>query len=413
MRKEFPSNEDNGDFNADGRMDVAVANLPDNADGPLLSSVAVLPGNGDGTFQETMPFAQGIGPRSLTVGDFDSDGHLDVAVSTQLYNTVAVFLGKGDGTFQDAAHFNAGGEPGEVIFDDFDGDGQPDLAVASLTAATVSVVRNTTDICTDLFTAADHHPPSITSITASPAVLWPPNHKLVAVVVVEWWIPAAGLSRSVTTARMWRWADCMPAYSAGRRVEGQQERNEMGIQRQERQFPRRLDGERAAEYSVRCQERSVHRQDQHQRRRAHGPRSRKPHHLGHNWWGGVRTYWGVAVTGKGEEVSHPLSAVWVFGLDDSEGTATAQHPYRCSDGRPPKTGRPWLVGRVNDATLQACDVCPSLALRSYSYVPKRSCGEYHWEVQKVIRRGDRITTSSLWQNHVRPYHMHQRGTVER
>jgi hypothetical protein len=82
-----------GDFNGDGRTDLAVANSGSN-------TVSVLLGNGDGTFQNQVVYAVGSHPVALVAGDFNGDGLTDLAVANQLDNTVSVLLGNGDGTFQ-------------------------------------------------------------------------------------------------------------------------------------------------------------------------------------------------------------------------------------------------------------------------------------------------------------------------
>jgi hypothetical protein len=93
-------------------------------------TVSVLLGNGDGTFQAARSFAAGSGPASVAVGDFNGDGHLDVAVANEVSSgTVSVLLGNGDGTFQAARGFAAGIYPASVAVGDFNGDGLPDLAV--------------------------------------------------------------------------------------------------------------------------------------------------------------------------------------------------------------------------------------------------------------------------------------------
>src|SRR5437773_8612290 len=80
-----------GDFNGDGRPDLAVLNR-------VSQDVSVLLGNGDGTFGAQTRFAAGSYPYSVAVGDFNGDGRPDLAVANYLSNDVSVLLGKGDGT---------------------------------------------------------------------------------------------------------------------------------------------------------------------------------------------------------------------------------------------------------------------------------------------------------------------------
>ena len=119
-----------GDFNGDSKLDLATANV-------FSDTVSVLLGNGDGTFQTAQVLAAGGGPNSVAVGDFNGDGKLDLAVANQFVGitgqngNVSVLFGNGNGTFQSPQSFAAGAEPASVVVGDFNGDGKPDLAVAS------------------------------------------------------------------------------------------------------------------------------------------------------------------------------------------------------------------------------------------------------------------------------------------
>src|SRR2546425_30496 len=133
-----------GDFNRDGRPDLAVANYA----ASLPGTVSVLLGNGDGTFQPALIFGtSGANPEYVAVGDFNGDGVPDLAVahSGSTPGTVSVLLGNGDGTFQPARLFAAGQGSLSVAVGDVNGDGRPDLAVANYYSNDVSVLLGNGD----------------------------------------------------------------------------------------------------------------------------------------------------------------------------------------------------------------------------------------------------------------------------
>ncbi|TAJ99361.1 VCBS repeat-containing protein, partial [bacterium] len=59
-------------------------------------------------------FVAGVGPVSVAVGDFNGDGRQDLAVANANSNNVSVLLGNGDRTFQVAVNFGAGVHPFSV-----------------------------------------------------------------------------------------------------------------------------------------------------------------------------------------------------------------------------------------------------------------------------------------------------------
>src|SRR5262249_62350933 len=133
-----------GDFNADATPDPAVAGSAGTFPN-LTGAVGVLLGNGNGTFQAPIPSTVVGAPDadSVAVGDFNGDGRPDLAVADQLGDTVSLLLGKGDGSFAfPPAVYPAGQSPSALAAGDFNGDGLPDLAVANPYAATVRLLLN-------------------------------------------------------------------------------------------------------------------------------------------------------------------------------------------------------------------------------------------------------------------------------
>jgi hypothetical protein len=126
-----------GDFNGDGKQDLAVVNSGTN-------DVSILLGDGTGNFAAASiaatTFPVGAGAFSLAVGDFNGDGKLDLAVGNESANTVSILLGDGSGGFSPAVDYAAGTSPGSVAVGDFNGDGKQDLAVADVGSGGVSVL---------------------------------------------------------------------------------------------------------------------------------------------------------------------------------------------------------------------------------------------------------------------------------
>jgi uncharacterized repeat protein (TIGR01451 family) len=135
-----------GDFNGDGKLDLAVVNKGS-------GNVSVLLGYGDGTFHSAVNFEAGIAaPGSIFVGDFNGDGKLDMAVFTagnataNVPGAVSVLLGNGDGTFQAAKVTSLTIYTTQVGVGDFNGDKKADLVMSEFnTAFTLSILAGNGD----------------------------------------------------------------------------------------------------------------------------------------------------------------------------------------------------------------------------------------------------------------------------
>jgi hypothetical protein len=131
-----PSSLAIGDFNGDGKLDVAAGNG---------ASVSVLLGNGNGTLQPHVDYTTANVVNSVTVGDFNNDGKLDLAAVYPRYGCasggiVSILLGNGNGTFQPHVDYTAGSGAYSATVGDFNGDGKLDLAVTNYNGNSVSLL---------------------------------------------------------------------------------------------------------------------------------------------------------------------------------------------------------------------------------------------------------------------------------
>ena len=124
-----------GDFNGDGKQDLAVANLGQNR------NVWILLGDGAGHFSVATSYYAGPATEFIAVGDFNGDGRQDLAVANYYFaGEVSILLGDGTGSFAAATHFPVASNADSVAVGDFNGDGKQDLAVANHDTKNVSIL---------------------------------------------------------------------------------------------------------------------------------------------------------------------------------------------------------------------------------------------------------------------------------
>ena len=126
----YPNGVTTADFNGDGHTDVAIANF-ELGEPTAPGRVEIRLGNGSGTFGLPVSFRIVSQPYRIQTGDFNEDGHPDLAVATAPSNqpgTITVLLGDGTGGMSAPSAFASIAGLYEVVVADFTGDGHPDLA---------------------------------------------------------------------------------------------------------------------------------------------------------------------------------------------------------------------------------------------------------------------------------------------
>lgn len=119
-----------GDFNSDGNLDVATAN----GDG----SFSVRLGDGTGEFGTEANVAAGNGPTAIAAGDLDGAMGDDLVISLSGSNQILLLQSLNSGSFTPIPVAVSGAAPSEVLLADADGNGGPDILVAHAGSGNVS-----------------------------------------------------------------------------------------------------------------------------------------------------------------------------------------------------------------------------------------------------------------------------------
>ncbi|MGH8130864.1 MAG: FG-GAP repeat domain-containing protein [Steroidobacteraceae bacterium] len=129
----FPTAVAMGDFNGDKLPDLAVTNSPSNSAGSGQDGLTVLLRNDAGGYLPagTAPVATGAAPTQLAVGDFDADGRDDIAVSNMNSDTATIARLAADGRVVIVENLRVGSLPKGIAAGDLNDDGKADLVVAN------------------------------------------------------------------------------------------------------------------------------------------------------------------------------------------------------------------------------------------------------------------------------------------
>lgn len=133
----YPFEVASADFNNDGYIDLATTS-------DTFDWVTILMNNGDGTFHLDSNYVVGNDP-TIALADFDNDGDIDIAAPSYSGQYIYVLLNSGNGTFCTASTFFAGGVSNQPCAPDLNGDGYPDLVVPNYAANRIAIFFNNGD----------------------------------------------------------------------------------------------------------------------------------------------------------------------------------------------------------------------------------------------------------------------------
>jgi len=130
-----PSFIASADLSRDGKPDLITANF-------ATDNFSFFHGNGDGTFNAPMTYATGDQPTAIAWADIDQNGTLDLIIVRLNRTNLSMHLGDGSGIYTDASNISIAPETGlrHIAVADFNRDGDPDLLISGMNSTQASVI---------------------------------------------------------------------------------------------------------------------------------------------------------------------------------------------------------------------------------------------------------------------------------
>lgn len=124
-------------LNSDSFLDLVVS---------TMRGIHVFTGNGDGTLEDITLFGRTFNntsyPQAFAIGRFDADASADVVVVSDSPTGLGLVFGRGDGRFEAPMNYPVAGASGtDFVHGDFDNDGDEDLAL--LGGQYIAILANT------------------------------------------------------------------------------------------------------------------------------------------------------------------------------------------------------------------------------------------------------------------------------
>jgi Big-like domain-containing protein/VCBS repeat protein len=166
-----PDDVEAGDFNGDGKDDLAIMIRKGSGALPNPGLKISLSNGVARTFTTPVDYGALRFPNELLVKDMDGDGKLDILAANA--DGVALLRGNGDGTFAAQQAFGSGLAVG-IAVDDFDRDGGPDILFTAFSAGQVDVLLNACGRVNLTLTASPNPAAQGTAISVNASVVSPP-----------------------------------------------------------------------------------------------------------------------------------------------------------------------------------------------------------------------------------------------